>query len=201
MSNQSWDQLLVTQHQAGTLLNTYTAAKSVINAQALFSCYPGFFAAGSTRLRHTIRGGLSNIVTTPGTVTFQIMLGSIVVWTSGAIQMNATAHTTMPFSLVVDTICQVEGSGTAAKLLGMGVLSGTQFTRTAASVDGWGSNAGFTAIANVSDATIIVPDSAPAQGTGFDSTISNILDFWVGFSISNAGNGVQVQMYDVESLN
>jgi hypothetical protein len=38
-------------------------------------------------------------------------------------------------------------------------------------------------------------------GTGFDSTIANLLDFWTAFSISNAGNGVQVYDYTVEELN
>ena len=47
----------------------------------------------------------------------------------------------------------------------------------------------------------MVPATAPAQGTGFDSTIANILDFWVGFSISNAANGVQIAQYKVISSN
>jgi hypothetical protein len=46
-----------------------------------------------------------------------------------------------------------------------------------------------------------VPVTAPALGTAFDSTISQILDFWVGFSISNAGNGIRIDQYDVEILN
>ena len=45
-----------------------------------------------------------------------------------------------------------------------------------------------------------MPATAPAVGTGFDSTIANLLDFWVGFSISNSGNGVQVYQYTVEQL-
>ena len=52
----------------------------------------------------------------------------------------------------------------------------------------------------VSDTSAVVPVTAPAVGTGFDSTIANILDFWVGFSINNAGNGVQVYDYTVEQL-
>ena len=45
------------------------------------------------------------------------------------------------------------------------------------------------------------PATAPAVGTGFDSTVANLLDFWAGFSISNAGNGVQIHQYVVSSDN
>jgi hypothetical protein len=45
-----------------------------------------------------------------------------------------------------------------------------------------------------------VPATAPAVGTGFDSTVANIMDFWVGIQTSNAGNGVQVYDYSVEQL-
>jgi hypothetical protein len=44
------------------------------------------------------------------------------------------------------------------------------------------------------------PATAPALGTAFDSTVANILDLWAGFTISNAGNGVQIQQYMVELL-
>ena len=48
--------------------------------------------------------------------------------------------------------------------------------------------------------TILAPATLPGVGTGFDSTVANILDFWVGFTISNAGNGIQVAQYRVASL-
>lgn len=141
-------------------------------------------------MRTTVRGALSNIVTTPGTVTFQIMMGSIVVWTSGAIQLNATAHTLLPFTLQVDWTVRAIGSSTSANVLGMGTLQGIHFTLTAGQTDAVNTAGQFA-----------VPATAPAVGTGFDSTIANIMDFWVGFSINNAGNGVQIQEYIVEALN
>ncbi len=189
MSLQSWNECLVAEQAAGTLLNTYTTAKSILNPQCLYTLPPNWWYVGRT-IRINAMGGLSNIVTTPGTITFQIMMGTIVVWTSGAIQLNATAHTVLPFWLQVYLTCQVVGSSTTAKLLGMGVLSGIQPTLTAAQVDA----------VNV-PGLFPVPATAPAQGTGFDSTVANILDFWAGFSISNSGNGVQTAIYCVEALN
>lgn len=183
-----FQQCLVSEKAAGTLLNTYTTAKSVINATELYTLPAGILQAGS-KLRVKVRGGISNIVTTPGTITFQVMMGTIVAYTSGAVQLNATAHTTLPFSLDIDLSVRTIGSGTGAAIMGMGALSGRMFTDTAAQVDSVNTEGAFQ-----------VPATAPANGTGFDSTIANILDFWAGFSISNAGNGIQIQQYSVEQL-
>lgn len=189
MPTQGWNQRVVTQRAAGVLYNTYTTAKTVINQQDLYSFYPNFHQIGTSI--HVKAGmAISNIVTTPGTVTFQIMLGSIVIWTSGAIQLNATAHTLLPATLDVDIDCQLANTtvgGVVAKFMGLGNLNGVMFTKTAAQVDGVNS-----------ETTIVVPVTAPALGTAFDGTISQILDFWVGFSISNSGNGIQMSQYHVD---
>lgn len=203
MPSQGWNQTLVTQRTAGTLFNTYTTAKTVINQQDLFGFYANYFQLG-TKLRVTVHAALSTLITTPGTVTFQIMLGTIVVWTSGAIQMNAVAHVLLPMKLVVDLTCQLTNTsagGVVAKLMGQGVLTGSQFTTgSTTSTDSWGVTPAPAAAA-VSHVAINVPVTLPALGTAFDSTISQTLDFWTGFSISNAANGIQVAQYDVEALN
>ncbi len=192
MPQQGWNQLVVSQRAAGTLFNTYTTAKTVINQQDLYSLPPNFFQLGQ-KIRQTVHFNMSNIVTTPGTVTFQTMLGSIVAFSTGAVQLNATAHTLLPGKLVIDLTCQLANTGVGgaiAKLMGSAVLSGVMFTKTAAQVDG------------VNSETIItLPVAGYALGTAFDGTISQILDFWTGFSISNSGNGIQVAQYDVEILN
>lgn len=181
-------QVLASQRKAGTLFNTFTTAKTVINPDELIPITGNYMNVG-TRFRVTAGLAISNIVTTPGTISFQIMMGSIIVWTSGAIQLNATAHTLLPAKLEVDLRLDSAGSGTAAKFLSMGWLNGIMFTNTAAQTDAANTTGMFP-----------IPAIAPAVGTGFDSTISNIMDFWAGFSISNAGNGVQVYDYIVEQL-
>jgi len=179
---------LARQTAAGTLFNTYTTAKTVINQTELVTLPPNYLTVGAS-FRVRVKGGLSNIVTTPGTVTFQLMMGTIVAWTSGAIQLNATAHTLLPFFLDLDVRVDTIGTSTTAKLLGMAELHGLMFTKTAAQTDAVNTEGAFSA-----------PATAPAVGTGFDSTIANILDFWTGFSISNSGNGIQVYQYTVEQL-
>src|SRR5262245_41448073 len=122
-----FSQVLTSQRAAGTLFNTYTTAKTVLNQTELVTLPANYLTVG-TKFRIKAKGGLSNIVTTPGTVTFQIMIGSIVAWTSGAIQMSTTAHTLIPFDLEVDLRVDSIGTSTTAKFLGMGKLNGIMFT-------------------------------------------------------------------------
>ena len=183
-----FSQVLTSQKAAGAAFATYTTAKTVLNQTELVTLPPNYLTIGTT-FRITAKGGLSNIVTTPGTVTFQVMMGTIVAFTTGAIQLNATAHTLLPINIDVLLRCDTIGTSTTAKFLGMATISGIQPTLTAAQTDAANTSGLFQG-----------PVTAPAVGTGFDSTISNILDFWTGFSISNSGNGIQLYHYMVEQL-
>ena len=189
MSLQTFQEALAIQNAAGTLFNTYTTAKTVINPTALVQLPPNYFTVGKG-LRITVSGGLSNIVTAQPTFTFQVMMGSIVVFTTGAITTTTTAHTTIPFWLEILLRLDSAGSGTAAKFMGQGRLTGQMWVYSGATAD---------AVTGL--ATLMVPNTAPAVGTGFDSTIANILDFWVGIGTSSASNGVQIQQYLAEALN
>lgn len=192
MPSQGFQQDVTSQDAAGTLFNTFTTAKTVINQNLLYPIYGNFFKLG-TRIKVMVRGAVSNIVTTPGTITFQLMLGTIVAWTSGAVQLNATAHTTLPFWLDIDLTCQLTNTtvgGAVAKLMGLGQLTGIMFTLTAGQTD-----------SAQGHQTILVPQTNPALGTAFDSTIAQLFDFWAGFSISNAGNGVRIDQFDILMMN
>jgi hypothetical protein len=189
MSLQTWQETLVTQVAAGSSFGTFTTAKTVINPQALYVLPAGFFTIGK-RLRISVWGGIGTLVTTPGTITFQVMIGSVIAFTTGAIQLNATAHTNLPFQLTIDLTCRAVGNSTNANLMGQGTINSKVVTVTAGQTDGANTNS-----------VILVPATAPAVGTGFDSTIANILDFWAGFSISDAANTIKIEQYTVEALN
>jgi len=169
-------QVLTQQKSAGTLFNTYTTAKTVINQENLLTLPPNYLGQGS-KLKIRVYGGISNVVTATPTFTFQVMMGSTVAWSSGAITTNATANTLLPFTLDIELRVDSIGTGTAAKYMGHASLTCAAFA------------SGSTAIT--------VPVASPAVGNGWDSTIANILDFWVGISASNAGNGVQIYDYKV----
>lgn len=161
----------------------------MINPDALVTLPPNFFYPGRKLFIHA-SGGISNIVTTPGLMNFQVVIGGVAAFDTGNIQLNATAHTTLPFWLDIELTCRAIGNGTSANLIGLSQVTGKMFTTTAGQTD------------SAQDMpTIMAPATAPAVGTGFNSTITNILDFFAGFTISNVGNGVQIQQYRVVSLN
>jgi hypothetical protein len=188
-----YSQCLKTQHGAGTLLNTYTTAKSVINPQAQLIIPGGFLQVGD-HLRIRVAGGISNIVTAQPTFTFQAVMGpanppTIVVHTSQAILTTTTAHTLIPFTYQLTMRLDSEGSGTNAKFLSVADLTGIMFLISGAVGD-----------PTLGVGELLAPNTAPAVGTGFDSTIANIVDFFVGISVSNAANGIQVYQYSVELI-
>jgi hypothetical protein len=189
MSLQTWQETIASQIAAGTLLNTYTTAKSVINPAALVTLPPNYLTLGK-QFRIKASGGISNIVTAQPTFTFQVMMGSIVVHTSGAILTTTTAHAVIPFDYEVIMRVDSLGSGTAAKFLAQGWLRGIMFVISGAVAD-----------PTLGAGLIPCPNTAPAVGTGFDSTIANILDFWVGISVSSVSNGIQIYQYTVEAMN
>ena len=67
--------LLSTMSAAGTLFNTYTTAKRVMVADDVINI-PGNFLKSRAHIRWEVRGGLSNVATTPGNVFFQVMMGA-----------------------------------------------------------------------------------------------------------------------------
>src|SRR5258707_628030 len=46
-----------------------------------------------------------------------------------------------------------------------------------------------------------LPDTAPVVGTGFDSTLTQTVDLFATWSISNAANSLTLYQYTLESLN
>lgn len=189
MAIQGWVDALSVQESAGTSFGSFTTAKTVIPATALKIIRANELRIGSA-FKIEVRGAISNIVTTPGTIVFQTMVGSVIAFTTGVIQLNATAHTLLPFRLDIDLTCRAIGSGTSALFMGQGEIAGKMFTRTAGTTDD-GNN----------DTILMCPATTPAVGTGFDSTIDNILDLFAGFSINDAGNVVKIEQYRVLRYN
>ncbi|SRR5258706_3384382 len=197
MSLQTWEETLVSQYVDSPLQTTFTTAKSIFgldgtdqSVHCKYTVPAGFFVPGKS-MNVQLRGDISNIVTTPGTITFQFMVGSNIAWTSGAIQMSSTAHTTLPFWLDLDVTCQVAGATNQAKLMGQGMIISQTVVNTAVA----------DSVANTLP-VLLLPNTTPAQGSGgFDSTVSNKIDIFVGFSISNAGNGVRARQYRLRAMN
>jgi hypothetical protein len=184
---QSWVQALISQQVAGnSLTNTAATATSIIAPAAKFTIPANFFYIGSV-LRVTMTGQLSNVVTTPGTLTLDFMFGAVIVFTTGAMQMSTTAHTTLPFWWDVLLTCRAIGASTSANLMGQSKIHGQMMLTSGADITTHG--------------TLLAPNTTPAVGTGFDSTLAQVTDVKATTSVGTTGTIVTGQQLVIESLN
>src|SRR5258708_1981098 len=195
MASQSWGQCIASLPVPGKLYNTYTPAKSMLTSATATEASagaiglpPAFWHREGT-LEVKFCAGISNRVTGPDTFTIQVMMGSIVAFTTGAITLTTTAHTVIPMWAEIILTCEKEGSGTLCQLRGQARLTGQMIQQ------GGTAGADSATLTN----TALYPNTASALGTGFDGTIANTLDLWVAQSFSGAGNGFQLNNYRVVS--
>lgn len=187
MSAQTWQETLVAAQVAGTNFASYTTAKTVLPVGCLVTLPPNWWYVGRM-LRMTVMGSESHRVTGPDTMTFQLMMSAVAAFSSGALNLTTTVHTTIPF--IAQCLVTCRAVGLTANLMGQWTVEGQGFAMAASLAD----NAAGTGFA-------MGPNTAPAVGTNFDSTVSQTLDFFAAQSFSGAGNAIQVQQYMVESLN
>ena len=89
----SYVQSLIAAHGDGAALSNSSSATSILPAQAKLTLPANYLDYIGRRLRVTAQGRVSNIVTTPGTLTLDLRLGATVVFNGAAMQLT-TAHTT-----------------------------------------------------------------------------------------------------------
>ena len=191
MTAYGYVETLVTAQVAGANLTASTTATSLLPTAARFTLPPNFFANAGKALRIRAAGQLGNIVTTPGTLTIDVRMGptsNIIVFNGGAMQLSSTAHTTLPFDLEIMLTCRAIGGGTSANLIGQGKMTAQSLSLTAV------------ADSATTPATLLLPNTTPAVGTGFDSTVAMVVDLFGTFSLNNA-NAIQLQQYWLESMN
>jgi hypothetical protein len=191
MSMQSWMETIVNSIVDGTALANSTSETSIAPADSKITLAANYFARPGAGLRIMAAGRISTVVTTPGTLTFKVKLGpsaNIAVATSPAFALNVVAKTNVTWWLEWLLTLRTAGSGTAAAFMNIGQWTSEAIVASPAP------SAGGTP-------TLMIPASAPAVGTGFDSTVSNALDLTAQWSIANAANSIQTHMLVVQSLN
>lgn len=186
MSLASWQETLTNSSVDGTA-NTAGTAASCIPVQNKITLPAGFFQVGKV-LRIKAHGRISTVITTPGTLRFDVRVGAVIAWDGLAVLGDTVvAHTNMPFELEITLTCRAVGSGTSANLIGVGKLTSESILGT---------------IASSPKGTVVAMlpwNTAPAVGTGFDSTVANTLDLF--FTQTVATGSMTVHGYTVESLN
>ena len=171
----------VTAGEDGAALANSTSPTSLLPASRKITLPTYFFDRVGKRLRVKAAGRISTLATTPGTLTLDVKLGSIIVFSSGAMTLNTSAKTNVGWLYEADLICRAIGSGTTANLLGQGL-----FTSEAV-------------IAALRPTHVLPFNAAPAVGSGFDSTAAQALDFVATWSVANASNSITLHQFHVES--
>lgn len=172
----------------GPILTASLVRTSLMPTSAKPTLPTQFWDRPGKKVRFRFQGRLGNIVTTPGTLTLDLTFAAVQVWNSGAIQLSAVAHTTLPFWLEVELTCRAIGSGTGANVMAFGRMTSQCIIPAVGVVDAGSHN------------VLLVPNIAPVVSTGFDSTILNAVDIFGTFSLSNA-NAINIEAYDMEELN
>jgi hypothetical protein len=167
MSNNSWNQTLVNLGAAGPTLTAAAAASMLVAASPAAGQQKFTIPAGLLKLADKLRvrasGIISCVVTTPGTARIDLRMGSVVVFDTGALNLNVVAKTNVPWWLDVDLSVRFIGAGTIAQLWGQGIFA------SEAVIGSPLPSAGGNGVLNV-------PVSGLALSTGFDSTVSNVFD-------------------------
>lgn len=191
MSLQSWQETLIQANVDGTALSASTSATSLLPPAARYTL-PGNNLRIGSQFLIKFAGRLSNLVTTPGTLTLDVRMGptsNIVVFNGGAMQMSSTAHTNVPIVGEIMLTCRAIGNSTNANFMGQGWALSQALSLTAV------------ADSTTTPAHLLLPNTAPAVGTGFDSTVSMVIDLYGTFSINSASNSITIHQYSVWALN
>jgi hypothetical protein len=159
-------------------------ATSLLPTGAKLTLPPNYLNFVGVKLTIRAHGRLSNLVTTPGTLTMDFRLGGTVVFNGAAMQLSTTAHTSVPWEMTVDLT--VRAIGSSATLMGQG-----KFICQAVSISGADPTTGHS--------ILMIPNSAPAVGTSFDSTAAQQADVFAKFSIGDPANSITLHQYELLS--
>lgn len=186
MSSNSWHQTLFNNGTAGPAITAASATSMLQTAtpvagQSKFTM-PANILKPYDKIKFRAHGIISCVVTTPGTARFDIRFGSVTVFDTGALNLNTTAKTNVPWYLNVDMTVRSVGAGTTATMWGQG------FWVSEAVVGSPAPSAGGNGILNV-------PVSGLAVSTGFDSTTSFVVDSY--FTQTVATGSLTCQMAEL----
>jgi hypothetical protein len=164
--------LILATSSADSAAVTTTAATTILHGSGVGTIPAGALQIGSF-LKATLRGRMNTVVTTPGTTTFDMRFGAVVISALGAIPLNTVAQTNATFTLELIARIVTLGTGTTATAIVTGEFRSRAIIGSATAAAG-----GVT--------TWELPDTAPAVGTGFDSTIAQTVNIFVTNTVAGS---------------
>lgn len=156
----------------GAAYGTSTTPTSILHGTGKGSIGAGQLSVGDM-IEARIFGRISTY--TSGTLTFDMRLGSVVISALGAIT-PIVSLTNVSFELLLRAVVRALGTGTSSNALVAGRFESSAAPGGSSTVAG----------------AVTLPMTAPAVGTGFDSTASQLVDIFGTWSVSNAANVLTV---------
>ena len=187
MSSKGFRERILEIYEDGAALTNSTVQTSLLPASAKEAT----LGAGLLRIGKVIgfelSGRISTVVTTPGTLALSLRFGSVDAFTTGAMTLNVTAQTTVHWVLRGELVVRAVGAGSVTTLM----PKGCTFTSHAV--------IGSPAIGAGGAGVQMLPyNTAPAVGTGFDFTSSQLMDVLGTWSVASASNSVTVHAGHVD---
>jgi hypothetical protein len=168
---------LIQQQIDGTAYTTQTTPGSILAPAAKFTLPANFMEIGR-HLKVRASGRMSTQAT-PGTLTFDVRFGSVVVLNGGASGTLNASQTNVSWRLEADLICRSIGASTVATMYGSMIVA----------------SLGLSASLPVA----VFPATSPGVGTGFDSTVAAVVDLFVTWSA--ASNSIRCDDYSLLAVN
>lgn len=193
MGLQTWQETLINSNVDGVAVANTVTRTSLLGGVGTGASHakltlPANYLQVGRVLRVSAQGRISTVVTTPGTLTLDLQLGSVIVANGGALSLNIVAKTNVPWWLEWVLTCRTIGSGTIATFMHQGLFQSEAVIGSPLPTAG-------------GNGSLLIPTGAPAVGTGFDSTALGQFDIFATWSIANAANSVQLHQYRLEALN
>jgi hypothetical protein len=188
MSLQSWQETLITSAVDGTQILNTTVQASIIPPAAKYTLPAGFFSVPGKEIRITAKGRVSCVVTTPGTLLFQVLFGATAVYNNAAAAMNLNVVAKTDVSWWFEYTGTCRAIGTSANLMGVATFQSEAVVGSGLPTVG-------------GNGSLIVPASAMAVGSNFDSTVAQVVDLQAKFSVATATTALTCHAYKLESLN
>lgn len=176
--------ILVNAQADGTQISNSTTQASIIPAAAKYTMPANFLQTIGQKIRMKAMGRVSNVVTTPGTLLFEVRVGATaatVLATSQAMALNTTAKTNSTWWLEWEFTLRAIGASTSANFMHAGM---------------WTSESAVGAAAGTA-VSINIPASAPAVSNGFDTTIANQWDLQAKFSVATSPTNLTLHTYEL----
>jgi hypothetical protein len=190
MAARPYNLTLINQQVDGTALTNTTTATSLLPTQAKYTLAPNWDFNVGSKLKIVAGGRMSTVVTTPGTLTFEVRFGTtVVVFSGGAMALNVVAKTNVTWELNAELTVRAIATGVNSTIYGRGKFMSEAVIGSP--VPGTGGSG-----------LLLLPATSPGVGSSFDNSLTtNTVDLYATWSVANASNSIRCDDFELVLAN